>query len=75
MGEDPVIWVTPVIPESDLSITVLSDGVPENVQSYWRHNQIKSFLTLRPYMKDPNETNQMLIWTEKTVIESEFVWC
>ncbi|WVQ84302.1 hypothetical protein IAT38_006454 [Cryptococcus sp. DSM 104549] len=67
-GTDPVIWITPVTPEPDLTRAVFGDEVSDNAQSYWRWNGVKRFSSVRPYLKDPTEREAVLTWTEKTVL-------
>ncbi|WRT70308.1 uncharacterized protein IL334_007306 [Kwoniella shivajii] len=68
---DPLIWITPLTPEPDLTKPVFGDAVIENVQSHWRYNGIREFSTLRPYMRDLNEVEVVLTWTEKTVVTTQ----
>lgn len=70
-GANPVIWVTPVTPEPDLTKPVFGENVSNNVQSYWRWNGIKEFSGVRQYLKDPLESETALAWTEKTLLTSE----
>ena len=71
-GEEEVIWITSVLPEPDLSQPVFADAVAANVQLYWRHNGIKTFSTQRPYLADPQETDPMMTWTDKTLLTSMY---
>jgi dedicator of cytokinesis protein 3 len=71
-GPEPVIWVTSLVPEPDLSLPVFSDRVSDSVQRYWRHNEVTQFSTTRPYAKDRGETQAVLSWTEKTVLTGEW---
>nr|XP_019044242.1 hypothetical protein I302_07525 [Kwoniella bestiolae CBS 10118]OCF23172.1 hypothetical protein I302_07525 [Kwoniella bestiolae CBS 10118] len=68
---NPLIWVTPLAPEADLTRAVFGDGVAENVQSHWRYNAVREFSSLRPYMRDQNEVEVVLTWTEKTVVTTK----
>ena len=70
-GPEPVIWVTSLDPEPDLSLPVFSDRVSESVQRYWRHNEVTIFSTTRPYARHQEETEAVLTWTEKTVLTGE----
>ena len=69
-GEDEVIWITPVVPEPDLSRLVFAESVAENVQSYWRCNGLRTCSSQRPYLADPQETDPVMTWTEKTTLHS-----
>lgn len=68
-GQD-VLWITTVNPEADLARAVFDQQVPEAVQAWWRHNDIKKFSSSRPYILDAEDTSGMLVWTEKTIIET-----
>ncbi|KIR81379.1 cytoplasmic protein [Cryptococcus gattii EJB2] len=70
-GANPVIWVTPVTPEPDLTKPVFGENVSNNVQSYWRWNGIKEFSSVRQYLKDPLESETALAWTEKTLLTTK----
>ncbi|WVQ67084.1 uncharacterized protein L199_005278 [Kwoniella botswanensis] len=70
-SSEPLIWVTPLTPEPDLSKPIFSDGVAENVQSHWRYYDIREFSSLRPYMRDQDESEVVLTWTEKTVVTTK----
>lgn len=70
-GLEPVIWVTSLVPEADLSSPVFSDKVAENVQNYRRWNNVKRFSSTRPYARDGGEAEAVLSWTEKTIITGE----
>nr|XP_019010242.1 uncharacterized protein I206_04710 [Kwoniella pini CBS 10737]OCF49023.1 hypothetical protein I206_04710 [Kwoniella pini CBS 10737] len=67
----PLIWVTPLAPEPDLKKTVFADKVSDNVSSYYRSNRISEFSSFRPYMRDPDEHEIVLTWTEKTILTSK----
>lgn len=71
LGEEPVVWVTSVVPEPDLNVPALADGIAENVQNHWRYNNIKVFSSQRPYLRDTRESETVLSWMEKTVLTSE----
>nr|XP_018260970.1 uncharacterized protein I303_06687 [Kwoniella dejecticola CBS 10117]OBR83128.1 hypothetical protein I303_06687 [Kwoniella dejecticola CBS 10117] len=68
---EPLIWVTPLAPEPDLTKPIFSDRVSENVSSYFRSHRIKDFSSFRPYMRDQNEHEVVLTWTEKTVLTTK----
>ncbi|WWC91624.1 uncharacterized protein L201_006570 [Kwoniella dendrophila CBS 6074] len=68
---ESLIWVTPLTPEPDLTKPVFGDTVSENVQNHYRYNGINEFSTLRPYMRDTNESEMVLTWTEKTVVTTK----
>jgi hypothetical protein len=75
-GPDPIIWVTSVTPEPVLTQAVFGDGVNDTVQSYYRHNDIKTFSTLRPYkvlsasLREEEDAGVMT-WLEKTILTCE----
>jgi len=76
-GPDQIIWVTSVTPEPDLSNLVFTEGVNENVQTYYRYNNIKTFSTLRPYKvlsastRSEDENAGVMTWLEKTTLTCE----
>jgi dedicator of cytokinesis protein 3 len=70
-GDEPVIWVTSLAPEPDMSLPVFHERVSESVQSYHRHNGVKRFSSIRPYARERGEVDTVLTWTEKTIVTSE----
>lgn len=72
-GMDQVIWITSVEPRPDLAKPVFNEwlGMDDNVQSWWRHNGVKSFTSDRPYLKDAGETEAVMSWIERTIVISE----
>ena len=70
-GDDQVIWVISVSPEPDVSHPALGETVADNVQSYWRWNDISRFSATRPYVRDQRDSDGVLAWTEKTWLTSE----
>ncbi|BEI88066.1 uncharacterized protein CcaverHIS019_0107840 [Cutaneotrichosporon cavernicola] len=67
-GTESVIWVTSVTPLPDLNKPVFRKGINPSVQAYYKSNAVNKFETLRPYVVDPEETEAVLQWIEKTTI-------
>jgi hypothetical protein len=76
-GPDQIIWITSITPEPDLSQRVFGDGVHENVQRYYRYNNLKTFSSLRPYKvlsastRAEDENGGVMTWLEKTTLTCE----
>ncbi|OCF44595.1 hypothetical protein I317_01482 [Kwoniella heveanensis CBS 569] len=68
-----LIWVTPLTPEPDLNEPVFADTVPDNVQSYWRVNSVKTFSSSRPYLRDTSDMGgeAVLTWIEKAILTTK----
>lgn len=70
MGDEPVVWITPLQPEPDVSSPVFADSVSDAVQSYYKNNNVNRFSSTRPYQREKTDLDPVLTWTEKTVLTS-----